>query len=172
MLPGQLLDACIHLLDLLGRFTLGEQNQVRVVGHHKFQVPQPHRELIDPHHAFRPIKIHLTQGIAHQVTRFFFFVRGDGIFQIKDYGIGLVNPGVERQLGRVAGQIEPRAAVAVCRGSVLILQQHLRPKFHIRFNHLMNGRLDACCQYKINCAAIFDAQASVLDAETGQDVVR
>ena len=86
----------------------------------KIQILEAGGNLIDTNHFFGTVKVEASQGIAHQKAGFMFFIKSHRIFQVEDEAVGVMQPGVDHQAGRIARQIKPRETVAVFGGFVAV----------------------------------------------------
>jgi hypothetical protein len=100
--------------------------------------------LIYAHHPFCAGKIHIAQGISYDVSCEFFFRRSHGVFQVEDYGVGLIEAGIDDQSRLVTGHIKPAAAGAVSFHAAKVLRDDWRDVFFFPLGKaFFNGSLDS-----------------------------
>ncbi len=108
-LSGDLPDPLRHHQHLVGPLGLRQEDEVGSLGHHRLQILQAQRKLVDPHHALGADEVDAAQSVPHQQAGRVLLGRVDGVLQIEDHAVRPVNAGVDHELGLATGQVETRA---------------------------------------------------------------
>ena len=92
--------------------TLGIRIRSGRLGHDRVQVLEPERELVDPHHPLGAAEVDRAERVAHEEPRGVLLGGVHRVLEVEDDAVGLVQAGVDHELGLVAREVEPRAAAA------------------------------------------------------------
>ncbi len=107
---AQRVDAVARGDHLLRRLDLGQQHELHAVRHDPVEVGESVRALVDAHHPLGAVEIDHAQRVAHQHPGRVLLGRRHRVLEIENHSVGLVQTGVDHELGLVARQVEPRAA--------------------------------------------------------------
>src|SRR5665647_1281124 len=97
LMPKKFGYGMIHFPDLFRRLAFWQENEVYRMRYYKFQIFQACRKLIDPYHSLCPVKVNLSQGIAHQEPRLVFSVGSHRILEVENNAITSINASVDHK---------------------------------------------------------------------------
>jgi hypothetical protein len=162
---GELPDSLVDRPDGVGVLDLRNQDHVRLFRGNRSQIVQAQRQRVDPHHSLRAHEVHRAQQIPYDETRGVLVARVDGVLQVEDHAVRPVQPRIDRQLGLISRQVEPRSTKAVTSRRLARENSPLRSGVTTGNSRLPQCGLDSGPDHRIERTPVLDAQLRMIDPE-------